>query len=74
LSTLLTPILLKKDLHELKIVSITLFACIFLFLVLSIIQLLTIGNIDNHDENYGQYYRVEFSMKLVTSISIFLVA
>ena len=68
------PILVKKDLHELKIVSIILFACILIFVALFIIQLLTIGNIDNHDENYGRYYKVEFSMQLVTSVSIFLVA
>ena len=53
LSTLLIPFVLKKMLKEMKIISILLFLCIFIFLLLFVVQICTIGNVENHDENYG---------------------
>ena len=32
------------------------------------------GNIENHDESYGQYYEVKFNFKLVTAVNITTVA
>lgn len=32
------------------------------------------GTIDNHDETYGQYYKVDFSMALVTGFNIIVLA
>ena len=28
------------------------------------------GNIENHDESYGQYYQIKFNFKLVTALNI----
>ena len=38
------------------------------------VQICTIGNIENHDDNYGQYYEVHFSMDLVTGFNIIVLA
>ena len=35
---------------------------------------MTMGTIENHDENYGQYYRVDFNMKLITGLNIIILA
>lgn len=32
------------------------------------------GSIENHDETYGQYYKVDLSMKLVTGFNIIVLA
>lgn len=32
------------------------------------------GTIENHDETYGQYYKVDFSMQLVTGFNIIVLA
>ena len=32
------------------------------------------GSIENHDETYGQYYRVELDMKLITGFNIIVLA
>ena len=65
---------MKKKLAELKIVSILLFVAIGLFVLLFIIQLCTLGNVDNHDESYDRYYEVNWDMKLVTGFNIIAVA
>ena len=36
--------------------------------------MLTLGSIENHDETYGQYYRVDLSMSLVTGFNIIVLA
>jgi len=33
-----------------------------------------LGSIENHDETYGQYYRVELDMKLITGFNIIVLA
>lgn len=53
LGALMTPLCLKKMLAEMKIVSIILFVSIGLFILLFLIQLMTLGEIENHDETFG---------------------
>jgi amino acid permease len=53
LALIMTPLCLKKMLAEMKIVSILLFSAIAIFIGLFIVQLLTLGSIENHDETYG---------------------
>ena len=53
LSTSMIPLVLKKKLHEMKLVAALLFVAIGLFLGLFIYQLMKIGNIENHDDTYG---------------------
>ena len=74
LALVMTPLWIKKRLAEMKIVSILLFLAIALFILLFIVQLLTLGSIENHDETYGQYYRVDLSMELITGFNIIVLA
>ena len=53
LALLMTPLCLKKMLAEMKIVSILLFLSIAIFILLFLVQLCTLGSIENHDETYG---------------------
>ena len=68
------PFIIQKKLAELKCVSIMLFTAIFTFIGLFIFQLVRLGNIENHDENYRQYYELKFNFKLVTALNIVTVA
>ena len=71
---MLVPLILKKKLAEMKIISILLFASIGIFIILFLVQLLTLGGIENHDEDYGQYYEVTFDLNLVTGFNIIVLA
>ena len=73
ISILMTPLCLKKMLSEMKIVSILLFVSIGIFIIVFIIQLAS-GTNENHDETYGQYYKVDFNMALVTGLNIIVLA
>ena len=57
-----------------KFVSILLFLAIGLFISLFIVQIATIGNLQNHDKYYGQYYNIEYDMKLITGFNIIVLA
>jgi amino acid permease len=70
LGFLMIPFIIQKKLAELKCVSILLFTAIFTFIGLFIVQLFRLGNIENHDEQYGQYYEIKFDLKLVTAMNI----
>ena len=74
LAIVLVPLILKKKLAEMKIISILLFASIGIFIILFLVQLLTLGGIENHDEDYGQYYEVTFDLNLVTGFNIIVLA
>lgn len=68
------PLVLKKMLKEMKIVSVLLFVAIGLFILLFIIQLITMGSQENHDEDYYEYYDIDFNMKLITGFNIIVLA
>ena len=55
-------------------VIFALFAAIALFILLFIVQLVTLGSVENHDESYGQYYDIDFNMKLITGFNIIVLA
>lgn len=74
LAVIMIPLCLKKKMAEMKFVSILLFASIAIFIILFLVQLLTLGTIENHDEKYGQYYTVQFDMELVTGFNILVLA
>ena len=74
LAAALAPVVAQKRLAEIKIVSITLFVAVALFIILFVLQLCLLGNLENHDEDYGEYYDVEISMELVTAFNILVTA
>ena len=74
LAVLMLPLCLKKMLKEMKVVSIILFASIAVFIGLFIIQLCTLGSIENHDKNYSRYYHVDFGLELITGFNIIVLA
>ena len=53
LASAMIPLILKKMLREMKIMSILLFIAIGTFLFLFFIQLCTMGTIENPDDSYG---------------------
>ena len=53
-----------------KFVSFTLFVFIAIFILLFLIQMCTLGSIENPDESSSQYWRVDFSTQLVTGYMI----
>jgi len=68
----LTPIVLRKEMKELKLVSWTFFVAICLFMLIFIFELLR-GKTVNPDEDH-KYFSVIWDRKLVTSFSIVLTA
>lgn len=74
LAFLMFPLCMKKMLAEMKIVSVLLFLAIAIFILLFLVQLITMGSIENHDETYGRYYMVDLSMELVTGLNIIVLA
>ena len=74
LAILMFPLCMKKMLAEMKIVSLLLFLAIGIFIFLFLVQLIFMGSIENHDETYGRYYMVDFSMELVTGFNIIVLA
>mmetsp|Transcript_23302 Transcript_23302/g.31146 ORF Transcript_23302/g.31146 Transcript_23302/m.31146 type:complete len:155 (-) Transcript_23302:869-1333(-) len=49
LAFLMLPLCMKKMLAEMKIVSVMLFLAIAIFIFLFLVQLITLGSIENHD-------------------------
>ena len=68
------PPILKKQLAELKIVSITLFVALILFIVIFVIQLFTQASKTNPDTDHSSYFKIDFDLRLVTGLNILIVA
>lgn len=74
IALVMTPLCLKKKLREMKLVSILLFAAIGIFILLFLIQMFSLGTIDNADEDFRQYWRVDLDMELVTGFNTIVLA
>jgi len=70
----LFPMVIKKELKELKIASIILFGGIGTFLILLACQLIFQGNVQNDDESYDNYYVTDQDLTFVKGFSIIIVA
>ena len=66
--------LLKRQLKEIKILSVILFFGIGLFLTMMILELGENGSNLNPDDNYAIYYTFKWSLSTVSSLGVILVA
>ena len=74
LSASLFPLVIKKELKELKIASVFLFAGITAFILIFTGQMLFEGAVENHDAIKNNYYTVDTDLSLMKAFSILLVA
>jgi len=68
------PAILKKEMKEMKIVSVILFIGISAFILLFAGQLIFEGNSENKDKDISPYFTPECSLSSVKGLSMILVA
>lgn len=73
-SAALFPLIIKKELKELKIISLILAFGILSFILIFLYQLLFEGNNFNSDSSYRDYYTVSPDLNDVKGVAIILVA
>ena len=74
LAAAMLPLVVKKELKELKVASVILFVGILSFIFIFIGQLIWEEANENIDDDYGQYYKLDFELESVKGISIIIVA
>lgn len=73
LAVLLIPVVLKKELAELKVLSYILFGCLGIFILLNLVQLLFDKHFDIPPVE-ADYFEPTFNVELIEALSILLVA
>ena len=70
----LSVLIFKKEISELKIASILLFASISLFVIFFSYQLIAFGTDQNPDLSYREYYEPKVSREFFTAVAVFMTA
>ena len=70
----LSLLIFKEEISELKIASILLFTSISLFIIVFSYQLIAFGTDQNPDLSYGDYYTPKFSREFFTAVAVFMTA
>lgn len=68
------PLVIKREIKELKIASVLLFVSIILFILILIYQVIFKRSEINTDEDYNPYLHVKSSNQFLTAVSVFMVA
>ena len=74
IAVLMSPIILKKRLKEMKFVSFLLFMAIAVFILLFLVQMFTLGTAANNDEDYRSYWKMTYDLDLITSFNTVVLA
>lgn len=74
LAAALFPLIIRKELKELKIASLILFLGVASFIFIFLFQILFEGNFDNLDESYSEYLVMKNDIKDIKGIAIIIVA
>lgn len=74
LGAALLPLVVKKELKELKIASVLLFVAISAFILIFSFEMLIDGNFENHDESYDKYFVLDGDLNFIKGLSMLIVA
>jgi len=70
----LFPMIIKKELKELKIASVILFLGISSFILIFTFQLLFEGNTENKDRDYSDYFTISHDLGVIKGLAIIIIA
>lgn len=70
----LTPLIFKKEIQQLKFVSVLLFIAITIFMICFTLQLIELGTDYNSDADMSQYFNFKFDRQFFTAVAVFITA